>query len=500
MGMFGFDEQYAMFDVTPLDNQFILEELPGAKGDYVKVYLYGLLNCYHPQADMTIENMCQELSMTEEEVMQAYRYWERRALVRRVSDHPPVWRYVSTKQRALMHMEAPVDLAYADFAEALHAQFGSERRLEGKEISLAYEWVEDLHLPVDVVLMLVQHRIRTAGRNFSFKATQKLAVRLASENVRTAEDAEELFARDEQVDSNCRAILRRLGKRRNPSEEEMNLYIKWTQEWGYSFDAVEAACAETTKGEPNFAYLDGILRGMKERNDGRAMTSRAEVEKTRKASEARADLFKELMRTLNNPGVSITDGTLHVYDDMRAMYPHEVIVLAGNECSRRSKNTLDDVMKLLDGWRKRGLRTLQEIEAYLAAVNEQDKLISSLFEMWGKNFGIKQSDRKLVEKWQKEYGYPEAMILICAAYAQHVDKPMPYLDKILSEFAKRGVRTPDEAEAAHREFLAGKTAPPAAKPAKQVREQQYTQREYENTQGMTDRMAQRLKELKKNAQ
>ena len=108
---------------------------------------------------------------------------------------------------------------------------------------------------------------------------------------------------------------------------------------------------------------------MKERNDGRAMTSRAEVEKTRKASEARADLFKELMRTLNNPGVSITDGTLHVYDDMRAMYPHEVIVLAGNECSRRSKNTLDDVMKLLDGWRKRGLRTLQEIEAYLESVD-----------------------------------------------------------------------------------------------------------------------------------
>ena len=77
---------------------------------------------------------------------------------------------------------------------------------------------------------------------------------------------------------------------------------------------------------------------------------------------------------------------------------------------------------------------------------------------------------------------------------------MPYLDKILSEFAKRGVRTPDEAEAAHNAFVAGKTAQPVAKPAKSVREQQYTQRDYENTQGMTDRMAQRLKELKKNAQ
>ena len=36
---FGFDGQYALFDMTPVDNQFILEYLPQAKGDYVRVYL-----------------------------------------------------------------------------------------------------------------------------------------------------------------------------------------------------------------------------------------------------------------------------------------------------------------------------------------------------------------------------------------------------------------------------------------------------------------------------
>ena len=51
--MFGFDERYAMFDITPVENQFILEYLPEAKGDYVKVYLYGLMRCYHPEEDMT---------------------------------------------------------------------------------------------------------------------------------------------------------------------------------------------------------------------------------------------------------------------------------------------------------------------------------------------------------------------------------------------------------------------------------------------------------------
>ena len=51
--MFGFDERYAVFDVTPVDNQFILEYLPAAKGDYVKVYLYGLTQCCHPRRTWT---------------------------------------------------------------------------------------------------------------------------------------------------------------------------------------------------------------------------------------------------------------------------------------------------------------------------------------------------------------------------------------------------------------------------------------------------------------
>ncbi len=67
--MFGFEDRFAMFDVTPLENQFILEYMPDAKGDYVKVYLYGLMQCYHPQKDMSLTKMAHELNVTEDEKM-----------------------------------------------------------------------------------------------------------------------------------------------------------------------------------------------------------------------------------------------------------------------------------------------------------------------------------------------------------------------------------------------------------------------------------------------
>ena len=55
MGLFAFtDQQYAMFDATPVQNQLILlEYMPSAPGDYVKVYLYGLMRCCcHPSEEI----------------------------------------------------------------------------------------------------------------------------------------------------------------------------------------------------------------------------------------------------------------------------------------------------------------------------------------------------------------------------------------------------------------------------------------------------------------
>ena len=40
--MFEQDESMLRFGVTPVENLFIQEYLPAARGDYVKVYLYAL--------------------------------------------------------------------------------------------------------------------------------------------------------------------------------------------------------------------------------------------------------------------------------------------------------------------------------------------------------------------------------------------------------------------------------------------------------------------------
>lgn len=495
MSLFAFDEQFTLFGSTPVDNQFILEYLPGARGDYVKVYLYGLMHCYHPLEDMSVTQMAREMNLTDEDVLAAYRYWERKGLVRRISDQPPAWRYISVKQRLLNPVDA-VDPAYAEFAEAMYGLFGAERKLTTRELGMAYEWVADMNLPPEVVLMLVSHCKEHKGKHFSFKAAEKLALKLAEENVRSAEEAGAFFLRDEQIMDGSRAVLRRLGKRRLPSDDEMDMYARWVREWGYDHEAVLAACAETTKGEPTFAYLNGILKGMMARQ-GHAMTTGDEVAQARRADAERIAPLKELLRTMNIQGVTINDATLAVYDQMRTLYPDEVILLAGRECARQGRG-LDDVMSLLESWQKKGLATAQDVEKYIGQVNELGAVVKILYDHWGKPVKVTAADRDRVRCWLEKLGLGMEMILCCAEFARDADKPMLYLDKLLKEYADKGIRTAEAAVKAHAAYQAQKDAKPAV--GKPVQEQQYHQRTYEETNGMSDYMKELRKEMKGDAQ
>ncbi len=501
MPMFGFDDQYPMFDVTPVDNQFILEYLPNASGDAVRVYLYGLMQCYHPQTTMTVEQMARELGLSEEGILAAYRHWERKGLVRRITDKPPTFRYVSLKQLSMMGGTVAVDEAYDAFAGALYGVFGNERRLHGGEISRCYEWVEDLHLPADVVISLMEHMVALHGKNVSIKAVEKLAMRLAEENVQSVEDAQIILTRDRDVWEGSKAVVRRLGKRRSPSEDEQNLYRKWMLEWKFTQEDILAACAETTKGEPTFAYLGGILNRLYQQR----MTngSARKVEETFAAEQAAAAPLKALLNVMKLRGVTINAGTLAFYEELRALYPDPIILMAGQECARHGL-LLEDVMTTLQNWKRNGLQTAEDVRAYMKRINEQNTFLQTLYEIIGIQQKPNPADRRLAQRWLEEMGFDVGFVSQCAAWCIGKDKPLGYLDRLLEIYSGKGIRTIEAALAEREAFAAKRPDQPTAQTApargpRGVGEQQYTQREYTHSEDAIDAMMRRWQEENGNA-
>ena len=76
MAFCSFDSSAALFDATPVENMFISEYMLRAPGEFVKVYLYGLMLCYHRSERMSLASMAKDLDATLEEIERAFRYWE----------------------------------------------------------------------------------------------------------------------------------------------------------------------------------------------------------------------------------------------------------------------------------------------------------------------------------------------------------------------------------------------------------------------------------------
>lgn len=487
MSLFAFDDMYAMFDVTPVENQFVLEYLPEASGDYVKVYLYGLTQCYHPVEGMDLDQMSHDLGMTEDEILKAFRYWERRGLVRRVSDRPPAYQYLNIKQRS-MAGKTVVDNAFENFTEDIYAALGKDRRVHGGEIADCYEWVEDLGIPPEVVIMLLKHLSAIKGRNFSVRSAQPYAARLAKERIRTIEAAEKFLSEDRQVSDGARKILYRLGKRRFPSDDETALYRKWIGEWGFTHGAVEEACKQTVKGEPSFGYLDAILKGMlPEQPDGR---SRDENDVRKRVSHTAG--LKTLLRVLGTG--TVNDTTAALYNEMLVMYPQDVILIAARECALKNLAP-EDVSKMLSSWKNKGLKDKKDVEEYIASFKACTGLLRELRDRLGLERRESASDRKLLNKWQNEFGFSREALLHVADYAADKEKPMLYLDRVLCSFAGQGVKTPEDMDKAHKAFMEkhGNIADNRAAVGKHVLAHEYTQRKYTNDLSDQDREMERWK-------
>lgn len=351
--MFEQDESMLRFGVTPVENLFIQEYLPAARGDYVKVYLYALYISAHPKQELSAAEIAQELGMPQSDVEGALRYWERRHLLVRLTDNPPAYQLKSPAQLLLSGeagMEA--DSAFVAFSEDIYALFGDRRKVRPSEIAQAYEWVQDLGLRQETVLMLLSHCLSTRGAQFSFKLAEPEAVRMREANVVTAEDAEAFFAHSKKVQDGARAVLRRLGKRRQPSQDEMDLYRKWTQEWRYEPDAILEACAETTKGEPTFAYLDGILNGIRARAErGEAPRSAQQLRQQMSADQEKRASVRAFAAELGLRGAPDTLNA--TYTRLCGEYEPGLVLLAAHQAHAAGRG-LDAVEPYLAALRRRG--------------------------------------------------------------------------------------------------------------------------------------------------
>ena len=170
---------------------------------------------------------------------------------------------------------------------------------------------------------------------------------------------------------------------------------------------------------------------------------------------------------------------LQLYGQMTELYSQEVILTAARECGHNGKDTAE-VLKLLQAWKEKGLNTPKEVKDYVKSFHDQTALIRELRKIWGTDENrIGKTDRSLLSKWENEMGFDREIILAAAVYAAEAKQPMAYLDKILTDYQEKGIRTPEQAKKDHEGRKGTNTARTTSKvlPA-----QDFAQRDYSGVQ------------------
>ena len=263
-----------LFD-TAIENIFINDYMTGAPGEYVKVYLLALMWAKMGQ-DADNEQIARQCGLQEEDVNNAWIYWEKLGAVRK--------QYINENDRLNYHIEfvslkaafygakktgaacvrdrESVDAILSD--KEVKAMYRSiekliGRPLGGKEPMEIMSWITDFGATPEIVIYGYSYCSRTRKKD-SARYVGKVIREWIEKGFKDAASVEEYLQEMDNRYFLYKRVLKALGFNRNATEHERSIMDRWFDEMDYSIDKILEACSKTSGiPNPNINYVNKIL-------------------------------------------------------------------------------------------------------------------------------------------------------------------------------------------------------------------------------------------------
>ena len=313
-------------NATLLPNDFIDNYMIDANGEFVKVYLFLLRHLDDPCSSLTLATIADCLNNTEKDILRAFRYWEKKGLLRAERDaegritalelqkmslsgreaSPVVpnnrgissgvpaagQTAMSAEQDTLISGQAEGEDMHSAGQAALPAAaahtaakavpidtFRAQKEIKsllfiaeqylGKtlthtEMETITYFYDTLHMSADLIEYLIESCVENGHKSMHY--IRKVAFSWVEEGIKTVSQAKEQSA---LYNKNCYTVLNAFGiKNRGPAASELTYIKKWAEEYAFSPDIIEEACRRTIAAthQPSFEYADSILTKWHEKN------------------------------------------------------------------------------------------------------------------------------------------------------------------------------------------------------------------------------------------
>lgn len=262
-----------LFSYTELPDVFFTEYISQTPGDYIKVYLYlTFLSKYGK--DIKINDLSKKLELPLKTIQDAIKYLEDEALITKKN----TGFIINSLQELELHKLYNPKIT----SSPEQLQKTAENQYRAKAIEninneffqgiMSPSWYSDIDLwfskynfDEEVMIALFRYCFNRSALHRNY--IQAVAEAWAKNNIKTFNDLDIYYEKQEKLKKISKTISKKLGITRQLSQYEEAYIEKWTIEYNYSIDIIEIALKRTTsKANPSFDYLDKLLTDWHNRN------------------------------------------------------------------------------------------------------------------------------------------------------------------------------------------------------------------------------------------
>ena len=303
----------SLFSNTLIPDIFFSEYLSEASGDFIKVYLYMVFLSKYDK-DIKVNDLSKKLVLPLKTIQDAVKYWEEQGLLTKKN----TGYIINNMQEIELHKLYKPKTALS--AEQLQKSTENQKRAKAiehinnkffsglmpttwyPEIEL---WFKKYNFDEQVMIALFSYCFDRSALHKNY--VQTVAEAWSQNNVKTFNDLDIYYQKQEKLNIIKKSISKKLGLTRPLTQYEHGYIERWNIDYGYGMDIIEIALKKTTsKANPNFEYLDKLLtdwhsRGFKTADEVQAfLKNMKEKNKNIKKLEKETGYDKYEQRTYDN--------------------------------------------------------------------------------------------------------------------------------------------------------------------------------------------------------
>ncbi len=422
------DNGYSM-----IDNKFITKYLPEADGFSVKVYLYGLYLCAQRELEFSISSMAEVLKTTEESIKEAFAFWEDYDLVEILAKEPFTVQYLPVRSAVGRPKKIRYE-KYADFNKELQRKMQKVGKFVSANDYIKYmHFLEENAIQPQAFLLITEYCITKQGETVSPSYVFNKAKKLIRNGLTTYEQVEKELSNYNAHEGDLQAVFAAMNAyMHTPDEGEYELYSKWTNELGFTKDGILTAAKRLKKG--SMTGLDLTLCDLAEKGK----TKTEDIEGYLAERENFASLTFRVGRKL---GVKVQNPAPYIDEYVEKWYAYgfeeSSLLDLALFCMKTERGDFNNLHELVQKLFREGIVSADGVKEYLKSKNADLKLFTKLRETCG-SIKNNATNLSMLATW-REWKFSDEMILEAAKRSVGSAAPIPYINKILSDWKRQDV-------------------------------------------------------------